>query len=335
MEMGNGFPEMISHFWRQLPPALVRESIDEVLKQTDPANAKSTPPALFSMASNNGSVTFPSAFQYQLFQFIPILQQIDSSAAEQYLKKYNELSGKLNKYPNGAQSLWAQPEGDSAAKLTLGAGVTYSVSRNEPENNPYMADMHKVQKLTAEAESGHASDALPKILTIGTPNLRGAAYNNIAHATMDDHPEIARECLSKLLDISDKLPLQFKLMGMRAAINVYMHMNDLDNAKSMIEKAMSVTHEVYREDANPDDPNKALKAYWPATDAYRGLLHQASRISPAWAMTLLNDIRDPEVKVAAEVAVSGTWLGIPMGMSVTMTDRKGNFGTMVSGEEAD
>jgi hypothetical protein len=336
MEMGSGFPEMITAFWRQLAKDAVREAIDEVLRQTDPSNAKNTSPALFSIASDKGSLVFPSAYQYQLFQFLPILQELDSSAAEQYLKKYNQLAGMLNRYPLGTLSLsmLSQPAA-SADRPRLGSGVTYSVSRNEPADNPYMADMHRVQKLTAEAESDHAAEAIAKVPSIGTPSLRGAAYNNIAHVTMNDHPATARECVEKLLETGEKLPPFFRLMGMRAAIDVYMHMGDFDDAKSVIEKAMSVANEVYREDANPDDPNKALKAYWSATDGYRALLRQAARISPQWSMTLLNEIRDPEVKVASEAAIAGAWLGVPMGQSIVMIDKKDNLGTMVGGAETE
>jgi hypothetical protein len=335
MQMGSGFPEMIVQFWRQLPKDLVRQSIDEVLKQTDPANAKETRAVTFSMASDKGTVTFASAYQYQLFQFLPILEEIDSSAAGQYLKKYRELAAQLASYPEGTNSLLATPSGTATQKLKLGAGVTYSVTRNPQANDPYVADMQLVQKLTAEAESGHAQDAVANVPTIKTPNLRGAAYHNIARATMKDHPTIARECMSKMLDIGDKLPPMFKLMGLRAVIDMYMQMGDFDSAKSLIERAMSVANEVYHDDANPDDPNKALKAYWPATDGYRALLRQAGKISPPWAISLLNDIKDPEIKVAAEAAIAGVWLRVPMGQSVTMVDKKSNHGTMVGGVEAE
>lgn len=335
LQMGTGFPEMVAQFWRQLPKELVRQSIDEVLKQTDPANAKDAPNVTFSMASDQGTLSFPSAYQYQLFQFMPILQEIDSSAAEQYMKKYRELSALLNKYPQGTASLYSPPSGGVAAKSQLGAGVTYSVTRNAQADDPYMADMRLVQKLTAEAESDHAKEAVANVPTIKTPNLRGAAYHNIARATMKDHPEIARECISKMLDTGDKLPPMFKVMGLRAAIDMYLQMGDADNAKSLIEQAMTVANDVFHDDANPDDPNKALKAYWPAADSYRALLRQAGRISPPWAISLLTQINDPEIKVGAEASVACSWLHVPMGQTVTMIDKKAQRGTMTGGVEVE
>jgi hypothetical protein len=333
MQLGNGFPELIAQFWRQLPKQVVREAIDEVLKQTDPANDKNAAGATFSMAGNKGTLYFASAYQYQLFQFLPILEEIDGPAADQYLKQHSELKPVLGAYPQGTNSFLASDEGAQNSKLRLGAGVTYSVSRNPQGNDPFLADMQLVQKLSADAESGHAADAIANVPTIKTPSLRGAAYHNIARATLKEHPSTARECISKMLDMAEKYPPMYKLMGMRAVIDMEMIMGDTDGAKALIEKAMSVANDLYHEDANPDDPNRALKAYWPTTDGYRALLRQAGKISPPWTMALLNDIRDPEIKVAAEAAIAGTWLHVPMGQSVTMVDKKSDRGTMVGGAE--
>ncbi|HYH00005.1 MAG TPA: hypothetical protein VD837_12795 [Terriglobales bacterium] len=335
LQMGTGFPEMIARFWRQLPRELVRQSIDEVLKQTDPANAKDAPAVTFSMASDKGTLSFASAYQYQLFQFLPILQEIDSSLAEQYMKKYSELAALLRRHPQGIEALYSPHSEAPDAGTKLGTGVTYSVTRSAQPDSPYMADMQLVQKLTAEAESDHAREAVAKVPTIMNASLRGAAYHNIARGTMKRHPSIARECISSMLEIGEQLPAMLKLMSLRAAIDMYVQMNDVDTAKSLIERAMHLANDAYLDDAHPDDPNKALKAYWPATDAYRALLTQAAKISPPWAISLLNEISDPEMKVASEIAVAQTWLKVPRGQSVTMIDKKSNHGTMIGGPEVE
>lgn len=333
VQMGGGFPEMVARFWQRLPANLVRQAIDEVLKQTDPANAKDAKPAQFSMASDKGTVAFGSAYEYHLFQFLPILKEVDSSAAEQYLKKYREVATMLEKYPQGARSLYS-PDDPSAQKQASRA--TYSVGGAPGENmTPFMLDMQKVQKLTADAEAGHAQDALANVPTISSAQLRGAAYHNIARAVMKKQPSVAREAIEKMLDTGEKLGPDMQLMAARAAADVYVILGDNDSAKKQIERGISLANTVYKQESNADDPNLALKAYWTATDSYRALLRQAGKVDPGWALTLLKEIFDPEVKVAAEITLAGTWLDVPMGQSVVMTITKKNSGVMIGGVEAE
>jgi len=79
---------------------------------------------------------------------------------------------------------------------------------------------------------------------------------------------------------------------------------------------------MYVTDADEDDPNRALKAFWPATDAYCKLLRLAGRISPPWALALLKEVDDAEVRVTVEAALANEWLGSPEGHSVVMTITK-------------
>jgi len=50
-------------------------------------------------------------------------------------------------------------------------------------------------------------------------------------------------------------------------------------------------------------------------------------------MTLLKEVSDPEVKVAAEVALAGAWLKVPVGHTQTVTSRGGRTMMSISVEE--
>ena len=96
---------------------------------------------------------------------------------------------------------------------------------------------------------------------------------------------------------------------------------------------MALADKAYKNDANADDPNKALKAYWPSTEGYRGFLRVASKISPTWAATLLKDIADPEVKVSAEAAMALQYMGMSSGRSEVITAKKDQMNVMMSREQ--
>jgi hypothetical protein len=85
---------------------------------------------------------------------------------------------------------------------------------------------------------------------------------------------------------------------------------------------LKVAGKLYEKDSDEDDPNTALKAFWPSTNAYCTMVRQAAGISRAWAISLLQSIKDPEIKVAAETALAGGWLQSPTGPSTIMTTKK-------------
>jgi hypothetical protein len=90
---------------------------------------------------------------------------------------------------------------------------------------------------------------------------------------------------------------------------------------------------LYAVDSDDDDPNTALKAFWPSTNAYCVLLREAARISPPWAISLLPSIKDPEIRVAAETALAGGWLDAPIGPNTIMTTKKNSNSISFPGRE--
>ena len=74
------------------------------------------------------------------------------------------------------------------------------------------------------------------------------------------------------------------------AADIYLQMDDKDKAEDVVGEGLSSAGKLLDSDLNPDDPNKALKAWWPSTDAYRRLVEIETKIShPATAKMLQDD----------------------------------------------
>ena len=101
----------------------------------------------------------------------------------------------------------------------------------------------------------------------------------------------------------------------------------------LIEDGLAVAGKLYHEDSDDDDPNTALKAFWPSTNAYCALLRQAAHVSHTWAISLLQLIKDPAVRVAAETALAGGWLNAPLGPGTMMTTKKSSNSMSLRGRE--
>jgi hypothetical protein len=76
------------------------------------------------------------------------------------------------------------------------------------------------------------------------------------------------------------------------------------------------------EDADPSDPNIALKAWWPSVSAYCRLVLAASQFSPQWALERVREVKDPEILLLLEVRLASMRLGVRADQSTTMVHKK-------------
>ena len=128
--------------------------------------------------------------------------------------------------------------------------------------------------------------------------------------------------VEKMLATANDLEVADRVRYYRVATETYVKIGDSDGAKGTIEKGLGMAAKIYKNDSDSDNPNVALKAFWPSTNAYCGFLRVAERISPAWATTLLREIPDSEIRVAAEVNITLQSLGLPAGQSYVLTTNK-------------
>ncbi|MFB3813776.1 MAG: hypothetical protein ACE14L_06655 [Terriglobales bacterium] len=316
-----GFPDMIVRFWNRLPKNLVREAIDEVLGQAEAADKKEQgkKPSI-AMASDKGSVSFTSLYEYRLFQLLPVLRRIDESGAEELLRKYQQVSATLDKYPEGTSSF--APDSDSPGEKPGGkrGGMMFSVSGGPNDMAAKMAEMSRAQKILADADK-HPEQALANIETLQDLDIRAQTLDNFARVNSKQHASSARSALAKLSDIVEKVEPMARVRLVVSIARTYQNMGDNDSAKKAVEKGLKIAEASLQEDSNADRPNKALKAFWPSTNGYCALLRVAGSISPAWALSLLKEIPDTEIKANAEIALAAAWLNVPTGTEVSATVR--------------
>jgi hypothetical protein len=307
------FTTMLTHYWRRLPRDMVREAVDEVLKQAADDDKKFD----FSAPSAKGTPTANSLYECRLLQLMPMLGEFDPSAARSYQEKYPALaSGNL---PDSAPS--PVPKG-AQFRPSPGSGIMLAA-----------AETPAAQSVAAVADAGHEDEAMSQAASIADLNLRAQTYEYIARANAKQHASTAGHAIEKMLDAAGKLDPDQAFPFYVSAAEIYEEMSETEDAKNSIERGLAVAEELLKSDSDDDDPNTALKAFWPSTNAYCKLLREAVRISPPWAISLLRTIQDPEVRVSAETALAGGWLAAPIGPSTIMTSKKGNSSSFLSGRE--
>lgn len=361
---GNDFGTLVTQFYEQLPPALVRQSInvllDEARKRAQ-KDAESSQPTNISLSSAKGALAFSSYYDYRLFQLLPVLKTIDPQEAEKLMKERQDVQTLLAKYPSGMSSISpemsAPPQGgqqgarrgsagNTSMMVTSGAGpggrgggapggrAPAPAMPGVGQQGPNPLEMQRMAKLIEDAAQ-HPQDSIASAAIISDPDLRVQDYIGIARECWKKNSSAARMALGKAGDaMSDMKPDQ-QVMGLRELATLYERLDDADNARKTIEKGLDAAEKLLKIDINADDPNKAPKAYWPSTGAYRSMLALAAKISPAWAVSLLKAIPDEDIKTLNQIAIANALLDVHGGMLEIMQFTKDGGRMMMMNEDRD
>ena len=313
---GGDFAQLIVELQPKLSPDVVKDAVFEVLRQAEAPSDNG--PQQISLASERGSVAMGSIYDYRLFQLLPALRAADADEAERLLKKNREVAGMLDKYPRGAEQLMGQQDGRGGGMVSVGGGGGRGAAGGMDR-----VEAQRSQKLVADAATD-PDTALANVSTLTSSRMKVAALNGIAHQAWKTRPGVAKSALKQLGELLPQLanPGE-RVLPAAGAAKLYLKMGEPEDARKVIEKALETAAELYKQDTDADDPNQALKAYWPSASAYTQLLRVAAQISPDWALEELKSVPDDEIATVARIGMASAILGKPSG-EITMLSEKKN-----------
>jgi len=323
----NDFGMFVELTWDLIPPVLALEAINKVLEQ-----AKSGDSDLrITMSSKKGSATLNSIYELRLFEFLPILEQLDSGKAESLLRENANVQSQLERYPRGPLSL------DSNGRM---ASIGYSQG-NAPEATGFIAreqiqarigqQMNAIGKEAGHDPAQAISDALALPLTdsLQSASPRANMLEAIARATAKENPVIATSALREILRVQDQLSPQ-QMQGLGDLPSIYLDLGDSEGAQSALKALLKTADKLYAADVKPDSPNLAFKARWPSTELWRHCIDIADRLSPGHAEQVIAGIPDPEIAAIERVSLAGTLLGAPIGSGFASECRKNGSNSNLS-----
>ncbi len=324
------FPTMVVRFWRSLPPAVVRQAITEILDQGEKAERAGSSNTL-AMSSGEGTASFSSMYQYHLFQLVPILRELDPSAAEDLIKKNQDLQEQLKKYPDGIASLSPNlagkprtPGGGGMSMIIGRSGSATGAGRSSPSISPAMLMMQRMNEIMKDAAE-HPDQALANLDTL-PPQYRASGYEQLARMFVKNKPSLARTVLGRMLelpvDTGDSFGTTRAVELYENAADLYLRLEEPQSARKAIEKGAGLVEKVRKQDTDSDDPNKALKVFWPSTAAWVRLAQLASKVSPDLVLSIIRETPDPDVQLLQRIMLAGTYLQVPLGPTTTIVEKK-------------
>jgi hypothetical protein len=321
---GGDLTTLVIRFGENMPPKLALEAIDEILSQA----RKNDDPLSITVGGDGGTAKFNSMYDYQLFALLPLLRKLDESGANRLVEENAAMRTTMQQYPKGMDSVSPPPAANSknnqgpSFMIQKGGGNQASSQATMRQEMQRRTDLILKEADTNPTQAIAEATALPLSISQFAPSPRASALEAIARMNMKKQPAAARQALAELRKSIGDLQPRFQAKFLSAAAAIYLEMGDTDRAEDVVHEGIKVAAKMLDDDINPDDPNTALKAWWPSADAYRQMVEVETKISHPATSKLLEEIKDPDIRTMESITFARALLGLNVKLSRFVVHRK-------------
>jgi hypothetical protein len=336
-----GLPGMVTRFWRDMPPEMAEDAIDEILVRARNPDEGSF--SHFTFSGPAGSIALNSQYQYRLFQLLPILEQLDQSKAESLLRDNPDLRPMLNQFPEGLQAVQPDyrlhpPKSGEPAQISMNFSVGNDRATVSPLAVQAQQELQRRQKQIATDTDGSPRQAIAEAVSLpefmSSPGTfggqdtypRAQALLEIARKTGRKNSSVARDALGELRKALAQASPMMQGAFLNDAVSEYMEIGDQESAETSLKEALKVAEKLYAVDTDSDNPNRAFKGAWPSTNQWRHCIQLGTKLSPTKAEAMIAGIRDPDIATFQKVYFASALLGVTSGaasVAVITKDREG------------
>ena len=318
---GDDLSGMVVRFWRHFPPELVRDAIDQILDHSK------TDDTQIAMKASSGPINFDNVYQYRLFELLPVLRELDPSKAEQ-LSNDPQVQAQLNKYPNGLQSLdptvrdTPLRKGEEPGMQGVGVGRGAKALQDWHSTEIYQRQANEILKQAGDDPRQAIATAATLPVQAGHTVPRSETLLRIAQVGWKKNPSASKDALEQMADSLKKVdPTMYGRVGVPIGVGLRVqycwsegvqlanNMKDTDLARSLLQEGMEQAERWKGVDGDDNDPNRALKAWWPSVALFSALLRSAAHISPQTALELIHKLQDPDLVTLFQIRLANDRLG--------------------------
>ena len=314
---------LVIRFWQHLPAPTVLEAIDALLGHAKDESEKASDNRV-SFSAGNASVSF-SPYQYRLFELLPVLQQLDSTRAESLMREQQEVAGALKKYPKGLASLYpgyrdtplTEREQMDPNYPALSTGGSAADRVADAAFDVWERNVESKQIHAKELANKDPKQALSVAMTIplwgpmgpGKYSPRATTLAAILPAIAAKDSDAASKGLTELRSVLGQLNSLHAGRIASQMADTYVKLGRVEEAEKIIAEGLKIADKLYESDTDGDDPNLALKAAWPSAGLWRKLIIISTKISIEYAVKIMNEIPDQEIRSFEQVGLANALLG--------------------------
>lgn len=295
----NAFGRMLVACWDDLPSGMAQSALDTFVKQIAGAKEENDFTST-TMSGPKGAVHFDRKSDAELFNVMYLVSRMNPKKAKEILESRPALKAALDKFPEGPKSIEVQN--------------TMVQSSSKPAENSGELQLDALAKSRAAAAIAALSKDPEKALSLASEipvaDVRAYVLATIARSVAEDDPVTANAVLGKCMALLDEVKQPFKRLDSWVAVAAAAHkVKDDQTAQKAISRLLADANDMLKEDANEDSPNQAARDYWPSTGAYRKAMIAAAETLGVDAEPLLSEIKDPDMRLLAQIDLAAAWLG--------------------------
>ncbi len=282
----------VVRYWASLPRNDVLTAMDQIL-----AKAKSDT-RVYCIGAGlplGGAKTliFDNAYQYRLFEFLPILEQLDSGKAQDLRKREPAVKAPLSKYPKGLASFT-----DNSVELNGPLLDSLYITSNRASATQYVKGQKMLwQALHQVAKRNSLAPIKGLPARFGGLYLRSEGLLWIAGFSVGwwgPHPSI--DATHELIDLLPGLPpLEAGRSAVKAA-EIADHWEDKAAAGKALNAGAVAANALLQQERNEPGFRQKLPVFQPAAQIYFQLVAFGSRFSRAWTEKMLEEIPDSDMR---------------------------------------
>jgi len=324
---GDAFRTFLAKHWNEVPREMAQTALGAVVNEI--RGREDEPGTGESLETAKGTVKLGSRKSMDLFDLLGVIRALDPVRYKLVLEEYADLREAVQRFPDGRQSVDSSGTMRSVAQKNS-FNSSYSDSDSGFEAMPPISmfagsDQATLQDdirtyATAQKKAGEALAAFKKDHNRGLSladdvsvlSLRAELLIKFATEMKKDAAG-ARNMLSRAQNLIADIPYPGDRMAPSISVAELEH--DLKNdgaAWHALEQAVTGLIAIYRDDTKADDPNVALREFWPSTLSARGLMWKAAKLFDTRAEDLLASIPGPDLLLIAQIELARAWLGASM-----------------------
>lgn len=275
---------LILRCWKSLPRKLALEAVDSVLDEAKEESKRSTAPWTVSMQASGGAVTFKTAYEYRVYELSTVLKELDPSRMKELEQQFPVVRDASVLFPSDEN---ATTQASDTGKLSLSWD-----SRSAMESVHRLDNIALRDKLASEVEKDDPS-SVRTAAQIPDAKLRVSVLVELATHYVAMNPDVAKEAVAQIAAADTACS---DLYACFSSIQVASKLKETELAEKLLRKGFKTVELYYKKDSDPNDPNRALKLFWPSTLVWRNLLTWQAKLNPTAVDDSLKAIPDEDIK---------------------------------------
>ncbi|MBL8233420.1 MAG: hypothetical protein JNL98_33295 [Bryobacterales bacterium] len=261
-----------------------------------------------TITTSAGTVSLGDPRDVVLFNLVDLAMEVEPDLVTRMMEDRPALREAVRHFPKGKASL------DKGEGVTTSGTVPADGEKSSPAEQARARRLVMETAYFQEVMTWYVKDpmrAIEAARKIPTAILKVRAIVTIAMNQKAEEVQAARKVLDACVKALEEVtPAGNRARGWASLASAALRYQDRELGLKLLERGLVDARELYKTDADPDQPNLAPRVFWPSAAAFRSLFYQAAKLHQDEAEVLLERCPDADIRVLGQIEIAAAWLGV-------------------------